>query len=158
MILDAMGVGRGRRDETGGWTDLLHDTGLSLGESDVATRLVADELDLNLAALAAALLVIIIVVVGGRSALSLDAATLSCGSIAIAGVGVVDLSGRGLVVLGDVGHDDGLGCFREQTKVAVRFGWRCVQSNPIVCITQSRLEKAKSGGDAVLVVVPMDLY
>lgn len=31
---------------------LFHDTGLSLGESDVTTRLVLDELDLNLAPLA----------------------------------------------------------------------------------------------------------
>lgn len=124
----------------------------------MTTRLVADKLDLNLAALTVALLVIIVVVVGRRSALSLDAATLRGGSVAIAGLRVVDLGGRGLVVLGDVGHDDCLGCFREQTKVAVRFGWRSVQSNPIVCITQSRLEKAKSGGDTVLVVVPMDLY
>jgi len=33
-----------------------------------------------------------------------------------------------------------------------------IQSNPIVCITQDRLEKAKSGGDTALSVVPMDLY
>lgn len=106
-----MVAGRGRRDATGGWTDLLHDTGLSLGKGDVATRLVADELDLNLATLAVTLLVIVVVVVSGRSALPLDAATLGWGSAAIASV-VVDLGGRGLVVLGDVGHDDGLGCFR----------------------------------------------
>jgi hypothetical protein len=35
------------------WAHLLHNTGLALGKGDVATRLVGDELDLNLATLAA---------------------------------------------------------------------------------------------------------
>ena len=43
---------------------LLHDTSLALGKGNVSTRLVGDELDLNLAALAAALLIVIIVVHG----------------------------------------------------------------------------------------------
>lgn len=42
---------------------LLHNSSLTLGKRDVATRLVADELDLNLATLTAALLVIVVVVV-----------------------------------------------------------------------------------------------
>ena len=82
---------------------LLHDAGLALGEGDVATRLVADELDLNLAPLATTLLVVIIVVVGRTRARTLDAAALSC---AIAdGMRIVELGRGGLVVLiGDVGH------------------------------------------------------
>lgn len=48
-------------------TYLLHDAGLALGEGDVPARLVLDELDLNLPALAARLVVIVVVVVGSRS-------------------------------------------------------------------------------------------
>lgn len=60
-----------------GEAHLLHDTGLALREGDVPTRLVLDELDLDLAALATRLVVVIIVVVGGgRGALSLHAAAL----------------------------------------------------------------------------------
>ena len=62
----------------GSGTYLLHDTGLALGEGDVATRLVADELDFNLAPLATTLLIVIIVVVGRARARTLDAAALSC--------------------------------------------------------------------------------
>ena len=47
-------------------TDLLHDAGFSLGESDVPTRLVLNELDLNLSSLATALVIIIVVIVSGR--------------------------------------------------------------------------------------------
>lgn len=48
---------------------LLHDTSLTLGEGDVATRLVLDELDLDLASLTTLTLVIVVVVVasGGHS-------------------------------------------------------------------------------------------
>lgn len=42
---------------------LLHNSSLALGKCDMSARLVADELDLNLATLATALLVIIVVVV-----------------------------------------------------------------------------------------------
>ena len=57
---------------------LLHDAGLALGEGDVTTRLVLDELDLDLAALTAALVVVVIVVVGGiADALALDTAWLA---------------------------------------------------------------------------------
>ena len=55
-------------------TDLLHDTSLSLGEGDVTTRLVLDELDLDLSALTATFLIIVIVIVstshGSSGALS----------------------------------------------------------------------------------------
>jgi hypothetical protein len=57
-------------------THLLHDTGLPLGEGDVATRLVLDELDLDLAALTAGLVVIIIIVLGAH-ATALGAAGVS---------------------------------------------------------------------------------
>lgn len=89
--------------QDGQFVGLLHDTRLALGKGDVAARLVADELDLNLATLAAALLVIVVVVVGSW-ARSLDAAALV--RVAIADrVRVVELRGRRLVVLvGDVGH------------------------------------------------------
>lgn len=42
---------------------LLHNSSFTLGKRDVATRLVADKLDLNLATLTAALLVVVVVVV-----------------------------------------------------------------------------------------------
>lgn len=53
-------------------TYLLHDTSLSLGESNMPTRLVGDELDLNLATLAPWLVIIVVVVVGGSLTSSLD--------------------------------------------------------------------------------------
>lgn len=67
----------------------------------MATRLVLDELDLNLSSLAAGLVVVIVVVVG-RGARTLDAAVLHAeGAIAV----VVDVGRRVLVVLGDfAGH------------------------------------------------------
>ena len=104
-------------------TNLLHDAGLALGESDVAARLVADELDLDLAALAAALLVVVIVVVGRGSAGALNAAGLANIAVAIAdGMRVVELGGRGLVVLiGDVGHFS----VRVSRKTKKAKWWRC---------------------------------
>ena len=64
----------------------------------MATRLVLDEFDLDLAALAAALVVVVVIVVGVALARALDAAGRVGGEL---GVGVAD----GLVVLGggDVG-------------------------------------------------------
>jgi hypothetical protein len=58
--------GQGWDDVMGAGTStyLLHDAGLALGEGDVATRLILDELDLDLSALAAGLVIIIVVVVG----------------------------------------------------------------------------------------------
>jgi hypothetical protein len=86
-------------------TYLLHDAGLALGKGDVATRLVLDELDLDLPALAARLVVVIVVVVGGR-ARALGAA-IGIGGVegAVAVAVVVELRRRVLVVFGDLaGH------------------------------------------------------
>lgn len=72
-------------------------------------RLIADELDLDLPALAAALLVIVVVVLGAGP-LSLDATGfVGRGGIAVSDrVRLGDVGGRRLVVLiGDVAH----GCF-----------------------------------------------
>jgi len=82
-------------------THLLHDTGLPLGEGDVATRLVLDELDLDLAALTARLVVVIIVVLGAH-ATALGAASLS----AVARLVQVIVAGGELVVSDSrhVGH------------------------------------------------------
>lgn len=89
---------------------LLHDTRFALGESDVATRLVLDKFDLDLAALAAGLVIIVVVVVhvlAGTSALDAAVGIASSeGAIAIAGACIV-VGGRGVgVVVGDFsGHD-----------------------------------------------------
>lgn len=85
---------------------LLHDTGLPLGEGNVATRLVRDELDLNLAALTAWLVIIIVVVVGGRGPLTLDPTVIGAANgAAIAHRVIIEGGGRSLVVLvGDIGH------------------------------------------------------
>jgi len=82
-------------------TYLLHDAGLALGKGNVTTRLVLDEFDLNLAALAAGLVVVVVVIVGSR-ARTLGAAVVD-GQRAI---GVVVNGGRRvLVVVGDFrGH------------------------------------------------------
>ena len=74
-------------------TNLFHDACLTLRERNVATRLITDELDLNLATLAAAFLIVIIVIVGSAGALALGAAAL--GDVA----GLLQVVGRGLVVL-----------------------------------------------------------
>jgi hypothetical protein len=85
---------------------LFHDAGFALGESNVSTRLVLDELDLNLSTLAAGLVIIVVVVVGCR-ARALGAAVRVAnveGAIAI----VVQRRRRVLVVVGDFrGHDCG---------------------------------------------------
>jgi hypothetical protein len=85
-------------------TYLLHDAGLALGKSNVSTRLVLDELDLNLSALASGLVIVVVVVVGSR-AWALGAAVRVAdveGAIAI----VVQRRRRVLVVVGDFrGHD-----------------------------------------------------
>jgi hypothetical protein len=70
----------------------------------VATRLVRDELDLDLPPLATGLVIIIVVVVCGRGPLALDATVLA-GRVAIANGVVVEGRGGGWIVLvGDVGH------------------------------------------------------
>jgi hypothetical protein len=84
-------------------TYLLHDAGLALGKGDVATRLVLDELDLDLPALTARLVVVIVVVVG-RRARALGAA-IGIGGVEGAVAVVVQLRRRVLVVFGDLaGH------------------------------------------------------
>lgn len=87
-------------------TNLLHDASFSLRKGNMPSRLVADELDLNLATLASTLLVIIVVVVGSRRSLSLDAtAFLSAAAIATDGVRLVELGRGGLVrLICNVGH------------------------------------------------------
>ena len=82
-------------------TDLLHDTRLALRECDVATRLVGDELDLNLSSLTSGLIIVIIVVVGGCWPLAFDAATVG---IAVSDGVVVEGGRRAFIVIGDVGH------------------------------------------------------
>jgi hypothetical protein len=110
-------------------TNLLHDAGFPLGESDVPTRLVANKLYLDLASLATALIIVVIViVVGSALALSLDTATLG-GSTAIA-VRVVEVAGRLLVVLvRDVGHCFGFTALRvsryHQDMSKSDEWWRC---------------------------------
>ena len=65
-------------------TNLLHNTGLALGECNVPTRFVADELNLNLAAFTAALLVVVVIIVGRAGARAFDSAILANDRIAIA--------------------------------------------------------------------------
>lgn len=100
---DGVGVwgwARSRRGETRDRTDLLHNTGLALGKGDMATRLILDELDLDLATLTARL-VIIIVVVLGTNATALGTAGIS----AVAGLLQVIVTRGKLVVDGShVGH------------------------------------------------------
>jgi hypothetical protein len=86
-------------------TYLLHDAGLALREGDVPARLVLDELDLNLPALAAGLVVVVVIVVGG-GARALGAAIYIADVEAAA---VVVQRRRGvLVVVGDLrGHGGG---------------------------------------------------
>ncbi len=91
------------------------------------TRLVADELYLNLATLAATLIIIVVVVViRSALALSLDTATLGGSAIAVR---IVEVAGRCLVVLiGDVGHCFGFSGFRVSRYHEDRKSdewWRC---------------------------------
>lgn len=87
-------------------TYLLHDTSLALGEGDVTTRFVLDELDLNLPPLAARLVVVVVVVVrgGGGGALALDAASFA-GAITVLEI-IVHTGRIVLVVLGDFASHD----------------------------------------------------
>lgn len=72
----------------------------------MSTRLVSDELNLNLSTLATGLIIVIIVVVGGRWSLAFDAAVIA-DRIAISDGMFIEGGGRTLVVLiGDVGHYD----------------------------------------------------
>jgi hypothetical protein len=70
----------------------------------VSTRLVLDELDLDLATLTTGLVVIVVVVVCGAGSLSLDAAVFGLDAIAITDRVIVTW-GRISVVIGDfAGH------------------------------------------------------
>lgn len=81
---------------------LLHDTRLALRERDVATRLVGDELDLDLATLPAALVVVVIVAAGGGARAFY--APISIAGRAVSGM-IIEVCWGGLIVLiGNVGH------------------------------------------------------
>lgn len=111
----------------------------------MTTRLITNKLDLNLATLTATLLVIIVIIVGDTSTRPLDATALVRSGIAIANVRIVQLVGRGLVVLVcDVGHFL-CGICRELGMMLLQPLW------------YHETKKAKSGGDTVLVVVRMTL-
>lgn len=90
---------------------LLHDTGLPLGEGNVATRFILNKLDFDLPALATGLVFIIIVVVARRAhARAFGAAVVSGsgGGGAVAGLLQLVLGGRGILLGGDgrhVSHD-----------------------------------------------------
>ena len=90
---------------------LLHDAGFALGESNVATRLILDELYFDLSAFTARLVVIVVVVVDVlvRTG-ALDATVRIAGSeraVASASAGIV-VPGRGIgIVVGDFGRHDG---------------------------------------------------
>lgn len=129
-------------------TDLLHDASFPLRKGDMPTRLVTDELYLNLAALASTLIVVVvIVVIRSALALSLDAATLGGSAIAVR---IVEVAGRRLVVLiSDVGHCLGFSGFRVLRYHEDRKSdewWRC-------CFEPwcrwSILDLASSGGQFV---------
>jgi hypothetical protein len=97
-------VRRARNKQTA--THLLHDAGLALGKGNVPARLVLDELDLNLAALAAGLVIIVVVVVGSLARAFGAAVRVANveGAIAV----VVQRGRRVLVVVGDFrGHGGG---------------------------------------------------
>ena len=83
----------------------------------MATRLIRDELDLDLSPLATGLVIVIIVVVGGRGPLALDATTLTgCGAIPD-GVVVEGGGGGWVVMVGDVGHGGEEESGRDRTDV-----------------------------------------
>ena len=88
-------------------TYLLHNTSLSLGEGDVTTRLVLDELDLDLSTLAGAFLIIVIIIVSTshRSSSSLGASSISAvASQVVTGRRVVETGVRvELISHGDFG-------------------------------------------------------
>lgn len=77
----------------------------------MATRLVADKLDLDLATLAAALLILIVIVVDCAGACPLGAAALSDG-VAV-GLGLVEVRRSLVVLIRDLSH---FGCVRVPSK------------------------------------------
>ena len=95
------GIGGLGRDD-GGSAYLLHNTSLALGKGNVTTRLILDELDLDLTTLPSRLVVIIIVVFGTHA--------VALGPTGIGAVArllqVIVLVGREFLVDGGhVGHD-----------------------------------------------------
>lgn len=100
-------------------TYLLHDASLPLGEGDVPTRLVLDELDLNLSSLTATLLVIIVIIVGGgRGSRSFGAPRLAIACRVLARRALIQLRR-----IGDVGHGDG--CHSRDFSIGLEdyLGW-----------------------------------
>lgn len=93
---------RGVRGWMGRTQYLLHDTGLALREGDVATRLILDELDLDLAALTAGLVIVVVVVLGAH-ATALGAAVVR----AVAGLLQVIMTRREFLLAdrSHIGHD-----------------------------------------------------
>jgi hypothetical protein len=79
---------------------LLHDTSLSLGEGDVATGLILDELDLDLSALTATLLIVIIVIFASHGSSAALVTTSTSGTKVIARRRLVETGVR----VRDVGH------------------------------------------------------
>lgn len=87
-----------------GDANLLHDAGLALGESDVATRLILDEFDLDLSSFTTRLVVVIIIVVASTHTRAFGAAVLEG---AVAGSSQFILGRRMLLVSDtDVGHGE----------------------------------------------------
>lgn len=106
-------------------TYLLHDARLSLRKGDVATRLILNELDLDLAPLATRLvLVVLILIAGGALSWPLGAAGVD-GTVATRHELVLD--GRRVFVGdgGDVGHVEGEKGRQKVVEVVRRELYRC---------------------------------
>lgn len=83
---------------------LLHDSGFALRECDVTTRLVLDELDVDLPPLTTGLIIIVVIIIaGGAETLAFDAAII-LRPVAIAGRKSIILHRGRLGRIGDVGH------------------------------------------------------
>lgn len=105
-------------------TDLLHNASLSFGKGNVSTRLIRDELDVNLPAFAIRLIVVVVIVIagGGTDTRALHAARLSTLAIGIAGGQSVIADRRRLLFIGivDIAHDGMEGTSTSSDKVVVR--------------------------------------
>jgi hypothetical protein len=89
-------------------TYLLHDAGLPLAECDMSTRLVLDELDLNLSSFTAGLVIVVVVIVCGRRTRTLGATAFTKSTVAVADRVVVTRR-VSWVVIGDFGgHGEGV--------------------------------------------------
>ena len=81
---------------------LFHYTGFPLRESNVTTRLVLNELDVNLSSLAPRLVIVVVIVVSGsRNAWTLDASSIA---VAVASQRVVSAGTVLSIGILDVGH------------------------------------------------------